>query len=236
MPSCCCCCRAAAAAACAARASTGSAGHGASCRARLMPYNMIADRSRASKQLKKSESATTLHSDTDAHPVHCTLQAQQLQHAGTVEEHDRAYLWRGGGGQDHRPARVPAALGPVRQQHQPRRRCNLLCVANTSRVHHQPTHQQPMVAVAVRNSSKHMKSHKQSSAHRNNLQCCGYAPGGSVAAADDRQPPASLQPRPTPGTSDRDVLKQHITWRCNMRSGTFGPALKCMSCVHADFE
>jgi hypothetical protein len=127
-----------------------------------------------------------LHSDADAHPMHCTFEAQQLQHAGTGEEHDRAYLWRGGGGQGHSPARVPAAVGPVRQQHQPRRGCNILCVANTSEVHHQPTYQQVMVAVAARHSSKHMKSHGPLSAHRTNLQWCGYAPGGGVAAADDR--------------------------------------------------
>ena len=74
---------------------------------------------------------------------------------------------------------------PVRQQHQPRHRCILLCVANTSPVHHQPTYQQVLVAAAEHSSGKHMKLHGTLSAQRNRPAVLRQGPDGGIGAADD---------------------------------------------------
>lgn len=49
------------------------------------------------------------------------------------------------------------------------------------------------------------------------LQCCGDAPGGGVAAADDRL--SSLVRLPALG---QQLLRRHTQWHCNMRHGIFG--------------
>jgi hypothetical protein len=126
----------------------------------------------------------------------------------------RACLWRGGGSQGCSPARVMAAVGPVGRQHQPGRRCNLLCMANTTKnssSSHPPSSSWLQQQVHFEKDAVHNTDNVLDT----DLQRRGNASGGGVAAADDRLP--SLVRLPT--------LGQQVLRRTHNSNGRWGPAI-----------
>ena len=190
----------------------GSANRAASCRARLMPCNMIAAQSRASKPLKKQRECH--HA---AQRCTCPPSAQHISspataacwHRGSPRQGIPLARWRRTRPQPSARAgcgRPSHAAAPASPPLQPPVRGTRI------RVHLQPSCQQVMVAVAGRSFSNHIKSHRPLSAHRTDLQCCGDVPGSGFAAADGRVP--RLDQQSTPG---QHVLKQHMQLLCNMQ-------------------
>jgi hypothetical protein len=208
MPSCC--CRAAAAAVpqrCSAAAAT--------CAARASPRlckprRQLPCTSHALQHHSRSEPRFQAAQETARMPPCCTAVQVSTQCTAHLKGSSYSMLAQSKSTTGHTSGEVvanKAAAHSCRLLSAPSGSSTSLAAAATSclwHTHHQPAYQQVVVAVAGRSSSKHISSHRPLSAHRTDLQCCGDAPAGGVAAADDRL--SSLLQLPALG---QRVLEQH---------------------------